>query len=152
MTTGTVKGRGKPKGFRIIPEGETTLHVTNVEGKPRTNIRIVEMNMHDKDGVSLTGPRKQTYNLDSDGGYAALYHLMVSGYGIDLATDEVNLADIEDTYVRVRIVHKEGKQPREDGTVAVFSNIAETLGPGEPFDAISDDESASDDASEESWD
>ena len=132
MTTGTITGKGKPKGFRLIPEGEQVLHITNVEGIPRAAIKKVSMDMHDADGVSLTGKRKQTYDLENEGGYAAFYYLVLNGLGKDLDEgDEFDISELDDIYITAEIVHN--KKDYEDKTLT-FANIKSIIGPGEPFE------------------
>jgi hypothetical protein len=131
----TVKGKGKPQGFRLMPEGQQNLHIVKVEGLPRANVELVKVKFVNEDGITLDNK----YDLTSDGGYAAFYYLVLNGLGVDLDEgDEFNIDDLDDKYVLVEIVHKEGTKPREDGSVAVFANIKATIGPGTPF---GDDES-----------
>lgn len=144
----TVTGKGKPKGFRLVPEGEQVLHITEVKGLPRSNVKQVEMKMTDAEGVSLTGNRKQTYDLTSDGGYAAFYYLVLNGFGVDLDDgDEFDIDQLEDTYVVAEIVHKEVE--KKDGTgVLTFSNIAKVVGKADGFDGAAP---ASSDGDDEDW-
>ena len=125
-----VKGKGKPQGFRLMPEGEQTLLITKAEGKPRADVQLVEVEFVNAEGITL----KNKYDLTTDGGYAAFYYLVLNGLGVDLDEgDEFNIDEMPGNYVKVEIVHKEGTKPREDGSVAVFANIRQTLGVGEPF-------------------
>ena len=145
MATGTIRGKGKPKGFRLIPEGEQVLHITEVEGTPRAAIQNVSMEMHDANGISLTGNRKQTYDLNSDGGYAAFYYLVLNGLGKDLDEgDEFDISELEDIYILAEIVHKRVPKKDDPDTIYTFSNIAKVIGPAEPFAADTADDSADD--------
>jgi len=144
MATGTVRGKGKPKGFRLIPEGEQILHITEVAGKPRAGIKLVEMKMTNVDGISLTGSRKQVYDLENDGGYAAFYYLVLNGLGVDLEEgDEFDIAELEDAYIVADIVHKHVPRREGDGEMT-FSNIAKVIGPAPGFEDVEDDEDESD--------
>lgn len=144
MATGVIIGKGKPKGFRLIPEGEQILHITEVAGKPRVGIKLVKMKMTNVDGISLTGLRKQTYNLENDGGYAAFYYLVLNGLGIDLnAGDEFDISELEDAYIVADIVHKHVPRREGDGEMT-FNNIAKVIGPASGFEDIEDDEDESD--------
>ena len=152
MATGTIRGKGKPKGFQLIPEGEQVLHITGVEGTPRAAIQTVSMEMHNADGISLTGNRKQSYNLNNDGGYAAFYYLVLNGLGVDLDEgDEFDIADLEDVYVLAEIVHnKVPKKDKDSGQVIpdeymTFANIKKIIGPAEPFAAASKADDSGDD-------
>jgi hypothetical protein len=132
----TIRGKGQPTGFKMIPEGEHVMHVTNVKGIPRTNVSTVTMEMVNAEGLGFNGKWPQKYDLNSDGGYGAFYYLLKNGYGIVLDDgDEFDLGQLEDTYVTVEIIHKEGTKARDDGTFPIFANIKATIGPGEPFAA-----------------
>jgi hypothetical protein len=130
-----VVGKGRPKGFRLMPEGEQNLKITKVVGLPRANVTNVEVDFVNEDGITL----KNKYDLTSDGGYAAFYFLVLNGMGIDLDEgDQFDIDQLDGQFVSVEIVHKEGTKPREDGTVAVFANIRATLGKGTPFGDATD--------------
>ncbi len=122
------RGKGKPKGFTMLPEGEQTLHVFDVKAIPRANPSVITMKMLNEEGIGFD-KYPQKYDLSSDGGYAAFYYFMLNGYGVDISEDEVDLSIIEDSFVEVEIVHKEGTKP---GTK--FANIKYTLGPGDSFE------------------
>jgi hypothetical protein len=129
-----VKGRGKPVGFKMIPEGNQTVHVTNVKGIPRENVSVVTMTMLNADGLGWD-KFPQKYDLTSDGGYAAFYYLLLNGYDINLEDgDSFNIDALEDTYVEVEVIHKD--VPAKDGNgTKTFANIKSTIGPGEAFGA-----------------
>jgi hypothetical protein len=130
-----VVGKGKPQGFKLIDEGVQTLHITNVKGLPRDNVTVVTMDMLNAEGLGFNGKYPQKYDLASQGGYAAFYFLVLNGFGIDLNEgDQFDIDHLEDTYVEVEIVHKDGTNPRDDGTFPVFANIKSTIGKGVPFD------------------
>ena len=148
-----VTGKGKPKGFQMIPEGEHVLHITNVKGLPRDNVSVVTMDMLNADGLGFNGKYPQKYDLKSDGGYAAFYFLVKNGYGVDLDEgDEFDIDQLEDTYVKVEIIHKEGTKAREDGSFPTFANIKQTIGKGEPFDAPAAETAEDEGASGAGWD
>jgi hypothetical protein len=118
----------KPQGFRLLPEGEQTLQITKIEGVPRTKVTMAKVEFVSEDGIKL----KNNYDLTSDGGYAAFYYLVQNGCGFEL-DGEFDIDQIADKFVLVNIVHVEGKQPRADGSKAIFANIKSTIGPGTPF-------------------
>jgi len=131
----TVTGKGRPKGFQLIPEGNQVLHITNVVGKPRANVKLVEMDMHNVDGISLTGKRKQSYNLDNEGGYAAFYWLVKGLFDIDLDDgDQFDIDQLEGAYGVFEIVHKKVEKNDGSGDFLTFSNIKSTVGPADGFD------------------
>jgi len=121
----------KPKGFRLMAEGETTLKVTKAKGLGRPNVQSVALEFVDAEGI----PLKNNYDLTNDGGYAAFYYLVQNGLGIDLedgSTFDIN--KLMDKYIVVEIVHREGKNLGADGQPMLFANIKATVGPGEAFD------------------
>jgi len=141
-----VTGRGKPTSFQMLPEGPHTLHITNVKGLPRDNVTVVTMEMVNKDGLGFKGKYPQKYDLTSDGGWTAFYFLVLNSLGIDINEgDSFNIDQLEDTYVEVEIIHKDGTKPREDGSFPVFTNIKATIGKGIPFGDDTPVESADED-------
>ena len=126
----TVVGKGKPKGFRMLDEGTHNLKIVEVIGLPRANVTNVEVKFVSEDGINL----KNKYDLTSDGGYAAFYFLVLNGLGVDLNEgDSFDIDDLKDKFVEVEIVHKNGTQPRADGSPSVFANIKATIGQGTAF-------------------
>lgn len=136
----TIQGKGKPQGYQQLPEGNATLHITNVRGIPRVNPTVVEMKMVDEQGRGWD-KYPQKYDLGTDGGYAAFYYLLLNGFGVDLAeTDEFNLDELEDTFVEFEIVHKENPNNPD----RPYVNVKSTIGKGEAFGKT--------DAAEDDWD
>jgi hypothetical protein len=146
----TVKGRGKPVGFKMIPEGNQTVHVTDVKGVPRENIKVVTAKMLNADGLGWD-KYPQKYDLNSEGGYAAFYYLLLNGYGINLEDgDSFNIDALENTYVEVEVIHKNAQRKvngelafKDDGTpeMRTYTNIKSTIGPGTPFGENPDSDS-----------
>lgn len=124
-----IKGKGAPQGFQPLSEGSHILHITDVKAIPRVNPTQVTMKMVDVEGRGFD-KYPQSYDLTKDGGYAAFYFLVKNGLGVDLGEgDEFDLADLEDTYVEVEIVHKESNNPDRP-----FANIKSTIGPATGFE------------------
>jgi hypothetical protein len=118
----------KPESsWKIPPEGEQTMYIEKVEAAPRTNPTNITVHFRLADGTRF----QNRYDLTKSGGYAAFYYLVTNGCGI--AEDELDINDIVGKFVKVLVVHTQGTQPKEDGTLPVFANIKQTLGPGEPF-------------------
>lgn len=136
--------KNAPKGFSLIPEGDTVLQLTKVEGLPRTNVEVVTVDFINAEGQKLSNK----YDLTNDGGYAAFYYLATLGCGFE--ADEICLDEMTGKFVAVEIVHNAGKKPRADGSVAMFANIKSVTGPGKPFGqgAVA----ADDDEDSEDWD
>ena len=131
---------GKPKGFRRMPEGETTLKITKIKGLGRPQIQSVAAEFVDAEGIVI----KNSYDLKTDGGYAAFYYLVQNGLGIDLEDGSAfDIDELAGKFIVVEIVHREGNNPGADGKPMIFANIKATVGPGEAFgteDAAEDDE------------
>lgn len=124
----TVKFSERPKGFEILPEGVTTLHVSDVKRLPRTGEpQVVTAEMVDAKGRGFYGKYPQKYDLTVDGGRAAFYYLVLNGYGVDIVEEPFDLDEMEDTFIEVEVFHKEGSK---GGT---FANIR-VLGEGQPFE------------------
>lgn len=134
----------KPKGFRLMPEGETTLEILEVKGLPKANVKMVEVKFQDSEGI----PLKNKYDLTNDGGYAAFYYLVTVGCGFDL-DDEFDIDQLVGCFPEVEIIHREGSRPGANGKVPVFANIGRVTGTGTPF-VVDGDES--DSSSDEEWD
>lgn len=127
-----VKFGSKPKGFRLMEEGETTLKITKVKGLGRPQIKSVALEFVDAEGIVL----KNNYDLTTDGGYAAFYYLVQNGMGVDLEDGSAfDIDELLNQYILVDIVHREGTKPGADGKPMIFANIKATLGPGESFDS-----------------
>ena len=125
-----VIGRGKPKGFRLLDEGEQTLKIVEVEGLPRVNVTNVKIKFVDVEGITL----KNKYDLASEGGYAAFYFLVLNGLGVDLNEgDAFDIDQLLNQFVLVEIVHKDGTRENAQGVIPIFANIKQTLGAGTPF-------------------
>jgi hypothetical protein len=130
----TITGKGVPKAFEPLSEGEHVLHITDVKGLPKDKVSVVTMKMLDENGQGFD-KYPQKYELSNEGGYAAFYWLVKNGLGVDLNEgDEFDIDDLEDAFVTVEIIHK----PRENG--GVFANIRKVLGPGTPFGTSSSDD------------
>lgn len=113
--------------FTPITEGEHVMEITKAEavpsGKP-TTIKITFKS--DEKGKTLVS----NYNLAYSGG--------LMGFGIlcRIALDMPDASEIETTTdlpklvgkkVLCSIIHREGTQPREDGSLPVFANIERVL-------------------------
>ena len=125
-----VVGKGRPKGFRLLDEGEQNLKIVEVKGLPRANVTNVEIKLVDVEGITL----KNKYDLTSDGGYAAFYFLVLNGLGVDLNEgDAFDIDQLLNQFVLVEIVHKDGTRENANGIIPVFANIKQTIGEGTPF-------------------
>lgn len=136
----TIIGRGKPQGFTIMPEGEQNLHIIDVatasqvrsiDGRRQSTVTSVNITFENEAKQRLIAK----YNLDFDGGYNALYYLILNGLGVDMASGEFDVENLKGKYVLCEIIHREGTKPKEDGTRPVFANIKRTISQGTAFGA-----------------
>jgi len=126
----TMTARSKPKGFRLMDEGEQNLKIVEVKGLPRANVTNVEVKFVSEDDITL----KNKYDLTSDGGYAAFYFLVLNGLGVDLNEgDAFDIDQLLNQFVLVEIIHKDGTRENANGIIPVFANIKQTIGKGTPF-------------------
>jgi len=113
-----VVGKGRPKGFRLLDEGEQNLKIVEVKGLPRANVTNVEIKFVD-------------------------VFLVLNGLGVDLNEgDAFDIDQLLNQFVLVEIVHKDGTRENANGVIPVFSNIKQTLGKGVPFGDVSTEETA----------
>lgn len=116
------------EGFRLVKEGERVLEITKAEAKPSGRPTKIVLSFKDiEDGATL----QNNYDLSNNGAIYALGLVCKYTLGlededeIDTATD---LPKLVGKKVVCEIVHNEGNQPREDGTLPKFANIAKVVG------------------------
>lgn len=134
----TIIGRGKPKGFSIMPEGEQNVRITdvqtkssvqNINGKRMSTVSEVHLTLENEAGDTM----KSNYNLNITGGYNAFYYLILNGLGIDLGEDEFDVDSLRGKYIVIEVVHREGTKQKDDGTFPIFANIKRTISQGYAF-------------------
>lgn len=116
------------EGFKLVKEGERVLEITKAEVKPSGRPTKIVLGFKDiEDGATL----QNNYDLSNNGAIYALGLVCKYTLGlededeIDTATD---LPKLVGKKVVCEIVHNEGSQPREDGTLPKFANIAKVVG------------------------
>ena len=116
------------EGFKLVKEGERVLEITKAEAKPSGKPTKIVLGFKDiEDGAML----QNNYDLSNSGAIYALGLVCKYTLGlededeIDTATD---LPKLVGKKVVCEIVHNEGSQPREDGTLPKFANIAKVVG------------------------
>ena len=116
------------EGFKLVREGERVLEITKAEAKPSGKPTKIVLGFKDiEDGATL----QNNYDLSNSGAIYALGLVCKYTLGlededeIDTATD---LPKLVGKKVVCEIVHNEGSQPREDGTLPKFANIAKVVG------------------------
>lgn len=116
------------EGFKLVKEGERVLEITKAEAKPSGKPTKIVLGFKDiEDGATL----QNNYDLSNSGAIYALGLVCKYTLGlededeIDTATD---LPKLVGKKVVCEIVHNEGSQPREDGTLPKFANIAKVVG------------------------
>lgn len=116
------------EGFKLVPEGERLLEITKAEAKPSGRPTKVTIGFKDVEQGSML---QNNYDLSNNGAIYALGLVCKYTLGlededeIDTATD---LPKMIGKKVICEIVHNEGSQPKEDGTLPKFANIAKVIG------------------------
>ena len=115
-------------GFKLVQEGTRVLEITKAEAKPSGKPTKIVLGFKDiEDGAML----QNNYDLSNNGAIYALGLVCKYALGlededeIDTATD---LPKLVGKKVVCEIVHNEGNQPKEDGTLPKFANIAKVVG------------------------
>ena len=113
--------------FEPIPEGERILEITKAECKPSGKPTALHVTFKD---VLTNRTLINRYDFTSSGGMTAM--AIMCRIALDLADmDEFDTATDTPKLVgrrlKCEIVHNEGTQPREDGTLPVFANIKKVI-------------------------
>lgn len=115
-------------GFKLVPEGERVLEITKAEAKPSGKPNKIVLSFKDtEDGATMMN----NYDLSNNGAIYALGLICKYTLGlndedeIDTVTD---LPKLVGKHIVCEIIHNEGNQPKEDGTLPKFANISKVLG------------------------
>lgn len=115
--------------FKLVKEGERVLEITKAEAKPSGKPSKIVLYFKDaEDGATLMN----NYDLNNNG---AIYALgLVCKYTLGLGDEDeidtvTDLPKMIGKQVICEIKHNEGNQPKEDGTLPKFANIAKVVGP-----------------------
>lgn len=116
------------QGFKLVQEGVRTLEITKAEAKPSGKPNKIVLSFKDtEDGATMMN----NYDLSNNGAIYALGLICKYTLGlndedeIDTVTD---LPKLVGKQVVCEIIHNEGNQPKEDGTLPKFANISKVLG------------------------
>lgn len=113
--------------FEPVPEGERNLEITEAKCVPSG--RPTKMDVTFKD-IQTGRILKNSYKFDISGSLMAMGFLCRTALELpdmgefDTAKDTERLIG---KIVKCEVVHTEGNQPREDGTLPVFANIKKVL-------------------------
>lgn len=113
--------------FEPIPEGERVLEITKAECKPSGKPTAMHVTFKD---VLTNRTLINRYDFTSSGGMTAM--AIMCRIALNLADMEefdtvIDTPKLVGKRVRCEIIHNEGTQPREDGTLPVFANIKKVL-------------------------
>lgn len=113
--------------FEPIPEGERVLTITKAECKPSGKPSAMHVTFKDV----LTGRTLvNRYDFSNPGGLTAMAIMCRIALGLadmdefDTTTDTPKLVG---KVLKCEIVHNEGTQPREDGSLPIFANIKKVI-------------------------
>lgn len=113
--------------FEPVPEGERTLEITKAECKPSGKPSAMHVSFKD---VMTGRVLNNRYDFSNPGGLTAMAILCRIALGLadmdefDTVTDTPKLAG---KIVKCEVVHTEGTQPREDGSLPIFANIKKVI-------------------------
>ena len=113
--------------FEPIPEGERILEITKAECKPSG--KPTEMVVTFKDTLT-NRTLNNRYSFSSSGGLTAMAIMCRIALNLadmdefDTATDTPKLVGRR---LKCEVIHNEGTQPREDGTLPIFANIKKVI-------------------------
>ena len=113
--------------FEPIPEGERILEITKAECKPSGKPTAMHVTFKD---VLTNRTLINRYDFTSSGGMTAM--AIMCRIALDLADMEefdttIDTPKLVGRRLKCEVVHNEGTQPREDGTLPVFANIKKVL-------------------------
>lgn len=113
--------------FEPIPEGERILEITKAECKPSGKPTALHVTFKD---VLTNRTLNNRYDFTSSGGMTAM--AIMCRIALDLADmDEFDTTTDTQKLVgrrlKCEVVHNEGTQPKEDGTLPIFANIKKVI-------------------------
>ena len=117
--------------FEPVPEGERVLEITKAECKPSGKPSAMHVTFRD---VATKRTLLNRYDFNNPGGLTAMAIMCRIALGLE---DMDEFDTIKDTPRLIgkklicEIVHNEGTQPREDGTLPVFANIKKVISLGD---------------------
>lgn len=116
------------EGFKLVPEGERILEITKAEAKPSGKPNKIVISFKD---VESGATMLNNYDLSNNG---AIYALgLICKYTLGLKDEDeidtvTDLPKLIGKQVVCEIIHNEGTQPRDDGTLPKFANISKVIG------------------------
>lgn len=110
------------QNFDPVPEGTRRMVITEAKATPSGKPSKIEITFKD---IETGRTLKSNYNLQLSGGLMAFGFLCRTAFELK-DMDEFDTNDVSKFVGRVlecEVVHTEGTQPREDGTLPVFANV-----------------------------
>lgn len=112
------------KTFKLIPEGEQTLTITEINAVPSGLPKQVKITWTDNTGTNLL----ETCDLSTT--IWKLSRICEVAFGIkdgeEMELDDI-ISGLKGKQFKCEIVHTQGKTPREDGTYPMYANIKTIL-------------------------
>ena len=111
--------------YKLMEEGEKVVTLTKVDASPSGNPTDIKVTYTDDKGATI----QEKINLDR-----ATWKISAIAGAVLNAKDgeemEINelCKQLEGKQIKVEVTHREGNQPREDGTFAKFANVTKILG------------------------
>ena len=113
--------------FEPVPEGERLLEITKAECKPSG--KPVAMNVTFKD-VLTNRTIINNYKFDSQGGLTAMAimcRIALNLADMDEFDTTIDTPKLVGKILKCEVIHNEGTQAREDGTLPIFANIKKVI-------------------------
>ena len=113
--------------FEPIPEGERVLEITKAECKPSGKPTAMHVTFKD---ILTNRTLVNRYDFSNPGGLTAMAIMcrialeLADMDEFDTTTDTPKLVGKR---LRCEVIHNEGTQPREDGTLPIFANIKKVI-------------------------
>lgn len=114
------------QNFEPVPEGTRKMTITEAKAVPSGKPNKIETTFKD---IETGRTLKNNYGLTNSGGLNAFGYLCRVAFNMkdmdEFDTDNIN--KLVGKTVLCEVVHTEGTQPREDGSLPIFANIKKVI-------------------------
>ena len=107
--------------FKLVPEGERILTITNAEFRPVGKPQELRVTFQDTEGGTIS----TTYDMNNKTGLFIMGVLVSTALGLQDG-DDFDTKDVDklvNKKLLCEIVHRNGQQPNENGEVPTLANI-----------------------------
>ena len=113
--------------YEPVPEGERVLEITKAECKPSGKPTALHVTFKD---VATNSTILNRYDFNSNGGLTAMAIMCRIALDLPNAGEFDTISDTPKLIGKklvCEVVHNQGSQPREDGTLPIFANIKKVI-------------------------